>query len=290
MKRALALLVLLTRIAHADAPPRYRFHVVTDKLARKLSPYARRNERAVAAFPRATAFVVAADPLRPSRILMLTNHHVAGDGPPGDVTFRDGTVGKAIRTVASNPALDYAVVEVELASSPRAGGVEPLVVDRGVKPMHPGEPIYALGGHTGLDTFQNPRGSIAGGVRTEHDIAQTIAERNAHADVAGFRTIAVGKVAASSKKPQPIFASGNETMAIEAQLPNAPGMSGSPVFSKFTHQVVGLHFAGYGALRPDWTESSVPMNLILGDLRKQLASNAVRVSARDLVQRLAYGH
>jgi hypothetical protein len=287
--RSLALLVLLAGVAQAANPARYRFHVVGDRLMRKVSLGAQRNERAIAAFPHATAFVVAADPQRPRRVLVLTNNHVAGNGPPGDITFRDGTTGHALRTVASNPALDYAAVEVELTGGPRANGVEPLTLERSAYPMRGNDRIYTLGGHTGLDVFQRPRESIAGGEHSERAIAQTIADARARGDVAGFRTIAVGKVFAGTDGARSIYANGSSTMAIESELPNAPGMSGSPVMSRATHKVVGLHFGGFGATHSEWTESAVPMDLLLSDLRQRLQNNAVDPSARDLVQRVVDG-
>jgi hypothetical protein len=278
-------------VASAANPARYRFHILDDRMVHKLSAGAQRTERAVVAFPRASGFVVATDPARPQRILILTNYHVAGEGPPsGPIAFRDGTSASAIRTVAANPNLDYALVEAQLTSGPRAGGVEPLPLERSAS-MQRGERIYAIGGHTGLNTITAPRESIAGGAATEAWVAKQIADGAPTAKTApvGFRTIAVGRVFNKSAKPKGIIASGRHIVGVEADMPNAPGMSGSPVLSRETHKVVALHFGGFGALTRDWTESSVPIGLVLRDLKHGLERGRIDANARDLVTRLVDG-
>ncbi len=155
-------------------------------------------------------------------------------------------------------------------------GVAPLVLERESAPMRAGDRIYAIGGHTGLDTFVRPRESIAGGHATEAAVAKRIADGAGNLDPVGFRTIAVGRVFDSVRAPTVINASNQHILGVEADLPNAAGMSGSPVLSRTTHRVVGLHFGGFGAAKLEWTQSSVPIDLVLRDLGHRLERGAGR--------------
>jgi len=290
---ALLLLGSLVSSARAANPARPRFHIASERFVSRLSPGARKNAAAVVAFPRATGFVVGRDPANAKRILILTNYHVAGEGPPaGDVVFSDGTTARSVRTIANNPNLDYAVVEAELQSGPRAAGVEPLALERAPHPMQPGDRTYALGGHTGLGFADLPR-SVAGGHAVVASVEKQIADAKAIDPTAkvGFRTIALGQVKADSKAPIWISTGpGKSALGVLSEMPNSGGMSGSPVFSRATHKVVGLHFAGGGADPAQWEQSSVPIDLVLQDLRAALATNNVTPAGRDLVQRLVDGN
>jgi hypothetical protein len=293
---------LIASSAHAAAPVRNRFHIVSDKLMSHLSSGAQKNERAIVAFPKATGFVVGTDKANPKRILIMTNFHVAGEGPPaGDVHFRDGTNAHPIRTVVANPALDYALVEAELSDGPRAAGVEAMTIDRRDRPMAPRRALYVLGGHTGLGTGVSPEGkerelgntlprrSIAGGQAVEDNIKTTIAANDAAgAGPTGWRTIAVGRVKRTSKDVERIKVGSGETLGIESTMPNARGMSGAPVLDREKHTVVGLHFGGFGPTTKTWTQSTAPINLILRDLGHKLERGQVSGNA-DLVQQLVDG-
>lgn len=292
MLRALLLGLLLCSTAHAE---RARFHLVRDRMVAHLSKGAQQSERAVVRFPHATGFVVAADRNQPRRILVITNFHVAGNGPATDapLEFRDGTTARPLRTVAASPELDYAVVEAELVSGPRRDGVEPLELDRGARPLAPGRRIYALGAHTGLGRNEldwTPAGrTIAGGRSMQDRVAQTIADDVTRgADPTGFRTIALGTVLQRSTTPVQISTAGGRVLGVESDLPNSPGMSGAPVLHRATHKVVGLHFGGFGPVMERWTESAVPTDLLLRDLAHKLERGQVHGSD-DLVKQLVHG-
>ena len=92
-------------------------------------------------------------------------------------------------------------------------------------------------------------------------------------------------------------------VTVPSNLPNAPGMSGSPVIDASTHRVIGLHSTGGGTAFPAtgpskagrpggrWEEASVPMDLVVADLQKQYDAGTIDPASRDLVGAfLAHAH
>ena len=61
--------------------------------------------------------------------------------------------------------------------------------------------------------------------------------------------------------------------SLKTSLPNAPGASGSPVFSGRTHELIGLHFSGDD--EKTWESSEVSMVRIMDELRARAVDPTV---------------
>ena len=245
-----------------------RFHRLTPQLLGKLRPASRRTALGVGELRQASSFVAHRD--GGQRALLLTNHHVAGSGVTvGEpITFVDGATARTVRLVASNPALDYALVEIEL---PPGSQVPALPLERGG--FHPGRPIYSVAAHANL-YFTYPAKALGGGPQANAAILRGPTNQFA---------IASGHVDRNSIGAVTINTTGNKQITgVVSMLPNSSGMSGSPVLASDTYRVIGLHSSGNG--QPNlWVETSVPISLILQDVEWKLKSGNLDPSSVPLV-------
>jgi hypothetical protein len=271
---------------------RYRFHplyqridkdraaVIQAKTGRmprtfveRLAPKTRAALRGVAYLNDASGFVVADDGA--GKALLLTNEHVVRAGLPSGYGFFffDGARATVSRVLTSDPRLDYALVEVALApGASRAMSVEPngLRADR---------PIYALAGYANL-AFRNGDGEL-----TNRSLRRAVAGlREARKTIeqgwVNQYALALGRVDHdASVREIPIL--DHSIAGVEANLPNSPGMSGSPVLARDTHAVVGLHSSGMKDAW--WLETSIPIESILGDAKQKLASGVLDPAAADQI-------
>ena len=274
MRAAMASLLALGVALPAAATParRYRFHPLYQGVAGKrsfadrLKPGTKAALRGVVNIDYASGFVVHDDGA--GKGLVLTNEHVVRKGLPAgyQLFFFDRAIGTVSRVLTTDPELDYALVEVALpAGAPRAMTLAP-------DGLRAGRRIYTLAGYANLgvpdasgqvtmDSLQ----PVVGGTR---------AARQAIVDGYYNQFATALGVFGRSVRVQEIPVAGGEIDGVEANLPNATGMSGSPVLARGSDAVVGLHSSGVpGDTRP-WTETSVPLRLILGDLDAKLKAGA----------------
>lgn len=267
-----ALCVLATPAAAAPAA-RNRFHRLTNRLAARLNTKAGRTISAVAELRSATAFVVAHDPNPTARALVLTNHHVAGNGvTPGErLKFLDGSEGRTERLIASDAQLDYALVEVSLPWGAKAFAL-PLLSD----PVRPNRAVYSAAAHANLE-FSDMNAAVGGGPAAHAAIAKGPGNQFA---------LGLGNAHPTNTAPVIVKVPAGQVVAFLTNLPNAPGMSGSPVLARDSHRVIGLHSSGGGTPDP-WEESAVPADAILKDLRAKHA--AMDPHAQRLVNEIFLG-
>ncbi len=272
---ALGLAVTHARAAEPVKPvkrvPLSRFHILDNHLAQHLSQQTRDAIGSVARLSGATGFIVHQDKVT-GRALLLTNEHVVRNGLPGGtrVRFFDAREGQTERVIHVNPKLDYALVEI---TPPAGGPVRPgLVLE--MDGLTADRPIYTIAAYANL-YFGNPKLALGGGRSANQQILD--GPRNRYA-------IANGKVSSGDVRPSIVkTGGGREITAVISVLPNAPGMSGSPIFAKDTHKVIGLHSSGNYSPTPAWEESSVPMQLILSDLSTQLELGQLDAEAHRMI-------
>ena len=253
--------------AHAaSAEP--RFHRLTPQLAARLAPKARSGLASVVELRDASGFLVHAD-AGSGRALLLTNEHVTRGGlaSPEPVHFFDGAVAQARRVLHANASLDYSLVEIEL---PAGRAVTPLALEPAG--LRAGRPIYTIAAYANL----TGPGALGGGP------AATAAVQNGPANQFA---IATGAVDGQSAGTVWVNTGKGRILGVLSHLPNSPGMSGSPVLARDTHAVLGLHSAGTATPAP-WTETSIPIALILQDVAAQLRGGAFDAAARPLVEGL----
>ena len=258
----------LVALAHGTSwgrrPP--RFHLATPRLHARLARQARagQNLEAVAHYRRAggrtggTAFVVSA-PDEKGVALALTNHHVAlydKKTVKGDALLfhQDGasrpTAAKILGCLASDRQMDYALLSVKLPRKLR--GLAPVRI--------------SLDGSRGVRQVYN-----AGFPRIWQ------AERKRAADkqlslVAGGRQRPAFQRALRARSLLPKMVQvgrvNNEMWVdpfITLRLANENGSSGSPIFAKRNHRVIGMLCAGGGNV----DAFAMPMGEILRGIAKQ---------------------
>lgn len=252
-----------------------RFHRLTERLLPRLSEGARRNAGAVAKIGHATGFLVQRDG---GRGLLLTKEHVAGDGVKNGspIRFQDGTEGQALRLVAKDAALDYALVEVGL---PHQLAAEPVQLQPGTP--RPGQPVYGIAAYGAL-RFRPLARALGGGPQAVKDAIATRPDPDGYT---GHFLIGAGRLTAADPGPRWIELGSVRVKGTPAALPNAPGMSGSPIVASDTHGVIGLHSAG-NANPSAWNETSIPVGLILRDLARKRDAGKLPGSSRRLVGEL----
>lgn len=262
-----------------------RFHVLTPDFAARLAPPTQVNAGATARWGEsATAFLVHRQPTPdgPDRALLLTNEHVASSeadvsvlarGPGHVVTFPDGSKAKTVRILSSSRELDYALVEVEL---PAAARVEPVVLRR--EPPRAAESVYAVSAFVNIDLPGGPET----GVKVT-DLNRRFVEA-AMQDKKSIPSIQTGTL--KTALPRVItFKGGKKVTVVDSDLPNRPGGSGSPVFSREDHRVLALHSGGGGEAH-EWQSTEVPMYMILSRVAEHLREGKVPADARDLAEAL----
>ena len=255
--------------------PRYRFHPLTPALEGRLDPVTRGNAAAVVRYGtwgQATGVLVAGVPGRDATGLLLTNHHVYEGGPHAEMAFADGQRGRLLRLVAAEKTLDYALVEIEL---PATLAARPVTI--GGREATRGEEVYAIS--ASANPF-NRRGRMERMVSIHP--ANRAAVQQALADEA-MRTIQRGREAGrGALREVPVPGAAHTVRSSVFALPNAPGASGSPVFS-LDHEMVALHWAGARG-RGRWYASGVPASLILADLERKAQSGALAADVTARVQ------
>jgi hypothetical protein len=189
------------------------------------------------------------------------------------VTFPEGVLAKTVRIISSSQQLDYALVEVELPAETRA---QPVVLSP--VPPRPAEPVYSVSAFVNIDL---PGGPQTGVKITEQN--RTLLDQ-AMQDKKSIPSIQMGTVTTALPR-QITFVGGKNVTVVDSNLPNRPGGSGSPVFSRDDHRVVALHSGGGGQTK-EWQSTEVPMHMILSKISDHLREGKVPADARALTQGL----
>ncbi|MCA9664361.1 MAG: GNAT family N-acetyltransferase [Myxococcales bacterium] len=186
------------------------------------------------------------------RGLVLTNHHVAGGAKfrAGQLlVLGDGSSARTQRLLSSGVGSDHALVEITLE---RHSGVQPALLDtRGPRFE---QPVYIIGSaHQGV-----VYGSGKMNARSRFIVGDT-----------GESLVSFASVDGSPAKSSYVH---------RARLPTRGGMSGSPVVSRRSHRVVGLHCGGGGQ-----TACLVSMKRVLDDLQ---GPRGVKATDKALLERM----
>ena len=248
-----AVLALICALGAADpaaAEGRHRFHVLTPRLVQRLSPGARAGVHAVVRVGlggRGTGFLVKGVPGQDATGLVLTNEHVGADAAGETLTFFDGATARVGRVLVASKRLDYALLEIDLPPASTA------------RPARPSDAIV-LGGERGyaISASANPF-SLSAPARDSLSNARHVAPSGS-----GLWTIQLAAERGNGLLTC-VPVAGSCVNSLSFAAPNAPGASGSPIFSARTHEVIALHWGG-GGVPGDWRSSAVPTWMILADL------------------------
>jgi len=253
-----------------------RFVVLTPERVEALPRRARMNLRSVMRIGsglRATGFLVDGLPGVDEHGYLMTNAHVDVASNAGEpVQFFDGTEGKIVGTVLTSPSHDLRLLQVTLP--PRAHG-KPLSLRRGA--VGRGEAVYGLSAaatpfQLGDDTFAYLR-------MKPLDPAFLEKERK---EGRGLWTI---QFSAESGNANRWDIDDHHVWSLQFHLANAFGASGSPVFSRWRHDVVGMHWGGLP--NPGrWLSSAVPSHDILTEMEGQLNRGEVVGPAAEAIRRI----
>lgn len=254
----------------ADAARRTRFNLLDPQVLASLPKPTRANARAMVRIGDDTGTGVMIDR---AQGLILTNHHVALANP-STVRLDDGAIRPIREVVASNARYDYAVLRIGRTSAAQSG--EARMRDGAIRA---GEKVYAVSAVPGIidrrltskglherdpDAFIAAHaGRIAPGPSGGRLLLRLAREVAAKGFNESFPTIQFGRDI-NKGMLRLVDRRAGTIWALRTNLPNAPGASGSPVFSADTHELVALHFAG-GSRLP-WTSSEIPLQQILRDL------------------------
>lgn len=272
---------------------RHRSHLAK-RLLPRLSSRARKNARATVPIVVAkrgkenqvnlghgTGFFVTG-PDAKGRALLMTNHHVV-DSAAGQFAALE-VKGKSeriqTRVVVSSEQLDYALVEVVLPDKTQVTPVTLAKASKGKK-----DKIYSVGyPSTELLGAEQLAGSDRHWKKAtaSEPVSKQTDPLTAAADALARspRVIALGKDNRSQ-----VAASEREKNTQYFDVPGAPGASGSPVFSRASHKVVGLLYgASPGKDGKTMVTAVTPMSLILKDVGGKL--KAMQADDRAQVQRL----
>lgn len=222
--------------------PTHRFHVLTKRLAARLSPGARGNLGAMARYGGGTGTIIFTHVVDGQRRgLLLTNHHVGGGTKfeaGRHVTLAGGQIGKAVRLLGESPEIDYALIEVEL---PDGAAIQPPRIGTGAKK---GTTVYSLSAKSVLHG-QVVRGAVHIGDRHLVDFLTPLPSKDgSRPPKRNAATIQMGIV--KSDDPNRVsYTSGHLKLGSRpSTLPSAPGGSGSGVYSAADHTLVGVVFGG----------------------------------------------
>jgi hypothetical protein len=222
---------------------------------------------------KATGLLVYGTPGKHATGLILTNQHAVAAHPHAEIVFADGKQATPLRLVAQSLELDYALVEVALPTDTIARAARL----RG-SPIRARERVYSLSMTT------NPLAipmSLA--VTTVHGRERAI---RSWASSGAMRTLQEGvEIGGGREHDMPIVGEAHTVASYAFELPNAPGMSGSGVFSAGTHELVALHWGGNHDPRR-WESVAVPSRRILHDLALKLHARAVPEDVRHLLKSL----
>ena len=269
-------LVLGTGPAEARRQRIQRFHPLSEHFVKHLEPAARRNVNAVVryGYGLASGVLVAGRPGQTKTGLVLTSEHVFRKSASLAIEFADGKESVIKRVIASSKKLDYALLEVEL---PPDTAATPASL-RG-RPVHGGEAIYSVSATT------NPK-ALRSRLKT------TTAQWRNYAGLLdrGFlRTIQRGhETSLGVLTPVAIEGQRHKVISLLFKMPNAPGMSGSPIFSSATHEVIALHWGGNHIPRK-WGAAGVPARGILLDLALRARNGRIPADAAAPVIELLQG-
>jgi hypothetical protein len=263
------LLLLSAGLASARPERIQRFHPLSGRFVRHLDPASRDNVHAVVryGFGLASGVLVSGKPGETKTGLVLTSEHVFRTALSPSIEFADGKVGTIKRVLAAEKLLDYALLEVELPADTTARAARM----RG-KGIIRGEQVYSVSATTNPNALRSP-------LRT------TTAQWEKYAELVqrGFiHTLQKGReIGGGVIHRMPIAKQRYKVDSFVFRMPNAPGMSGSPVFSADTHEMVALHWGGNHRPR-SWGAAGVPSRRILHDLAVKLSRGelAADVSAK----------
>lgn len=232
---------------------------------------AKRGENNQVGLGHGTGFLVTR-PDAKGRAIIMTNHHVVESsvGQFAAMQIGGASVQGQTRVIVTSAKLDYALLEVTV---PAKANLRPVTLAR--TPRSGKDSIYSVGfPSVNLLAPQNVAGRAS-------KWANAVAKGAPKEGMDPFAA-AAGALAHS---PQ-VISLGRESSATVAKAsieknteyysaPGAPGASGSPVFSRGSHKVVGIL---YGASPSKDGKSMVtavtPMSLILKDAAKQMKSLA----------------
>jgi hypothetical protein len=263
---AFVIVVALLQTLSGRVEARYQFHLLTPSVTRRLSPAARANVRTVVRFgvSRASGFLVAGVPGRDRTGLVLTNQHVAAGTWPGEgIMFHDGTTSQVRRVLVSSAALDYALIEIPL---PRLLNARPAQLS--YLPIRRGERVYAISGAANPWALSAPVS-----LTTAPSVRPLPTSNGLRAAFTIQEGVENGRGTAS---PIRVEATGTMVPSLSFHLPNAPGASGSPVFSSTRNRVVALHWGGNAKL--SWNAWGTPIRTILADLRRRVGTGELPLS------------
>ena len=268
--------------SHLSAKLLPRLHPKTQKNALATVPIVvmKQGQKNEVNLGHGTGFFVTA-PNAGGRAILMTNHHVMENAKAQFAAVKiDGNLMRLqTRVITTSEKLDYALVEVTL---PKGAKISTVTLAK--KPKGKNEHIYSVGfPSTNLLGAENLVGKAS---------AWTKANTTKPAPEGTSPILAAGNVLAQS--PQVIALGKANTADVEKayrqkntdyfNLPGAPGGSGSAVFSRSSHNVVGLL---HGAHQEDGkviASAVTPMKLILKDVSRNLKS--LPAADRAQVQRL----
>jgi hypothetical protein len=279
LRVATVLAVLVGLVASAKGQKNQRLLPLNLKLQGKLDPAERQNARAVIRYGldgKATGVAVRA--VAPRRLFVLTNWHAFDENPRAAIGFSDGRLGRIARHVARDELLDYALLEVTL---PGGKPIAPVKV-RG-QHIEPGAEVYSISASSNPLFLPLPlRRTTA---RSERRWVKRAASRGR------MRTLQRGwEIGDGNVGDMPVWGASHTVPSYLFALPNAPGMSGTPIFMASTHELTSLHWGGNHDPAA-WRSAGVPMMTILRDLAMKLGDSAIpsdlRVPVKSMLDEAA---
>ena len=276
---ALTIAAVLGGVAHGQRAS--RFFVLTSELTRRLTPEVAASLRSVARLGsglHATGFLVDGTAGVDAHGALITNEHVTVSSQAGEpMRFHDGQEGRVLGTILASRRYDYRVLRVRL---PAASSARAAPLRRGA--VATGEAVYAFS--AGAHPFGI--GADRSGVLTMEPLDEAFLAQ-AEAAHSGLWTLQFGAEQGNGYL-HAVPTWDRQVFSLSFGLPNAPGTSGSPVFSADRHDVVGVHWGGF-ATPPHWRSSAVASHDILTDLEARLAAGEVTGADADAIRRVLAG-
>jgi hypothetical protein len=264
--------VFLGLVGQANSQKDPRLQPLNVKLQGKLDPATRRNARAVIRYGldgKATGVTLRA--LAPRRVLVLTNWHAFDEDPRAAIGFSDGRLGRVVRHAARDEILDYALLEVAL---PGGKPIEPVKV-RG-QHIEPGADVYSISASSNPLLLPEPLR------RTTARADRRWVKRAAASG--RMRTLQHGwEIGEGDVIDLPVWGASHTVPSYAFALPNAPGMSGTPIFMASTHELTSLHWGGNHDPSA-WRSVGVPMMTIFRDLAIKLTGPTIPSDLRAPVK------
>ncbi len=274
------------------APPTDRarpVHLLSDALLARVRPATRRNAGALVDFrsdvSRASGVLVSVQPAAGGgyRGLVLTAEHVVQDAwqrsKLDTLTLADGTRVHAPKVLSTDRTLDYALVEISMATRPN---VQTAKIDRTLPKQ--GTAAYSLGGHTSLAWY-----GIAGFVHgTREGLAATQKQLAANLD-ADTRSISTGHITSEGTRAGESQGGFEGNRMLLSDIASAPGGGGGPVFDSKTHMLIGLTPRGVrGVAATRWHLPEVagqsPVADVVTHIQDRLKTGKIDEASRALVQ------